>query len=307
MSAVMMDNWSLENAFVYGTHDKSDFASVSSWETLIMAILLWDEIWYYKSNLSHLWESKAEKFGHSALGSVLYSINKEVLENSDSNTENAFILPGYYSEQDEKGTIEQHTAFYVILSNYLGVNLLVHPKRKFDTNILKNIFSRLDIWKLVDKELEQYYRNIHSVLGKEMFTFSHPLLFDYIRKNTNNHKDELKASIMLRENKDVVEFKSLLTEIEESINAGNTQTLLCQMKAIEEAAIEITDRYSGNSKVGKIQLNVSLLPFSFCPSFLNAIPIVVPRFNSLKIHTTFIKSVIQYGVEERRKVYFSGK
>ena len=295
MSAVMMDNWSLENAFICGTSTRNDTDLETPWQTLLMAILLWDEIWYYKSDMSSFWEHIAEHFNHSYLENILYPIDKTLIGDPLTSYEEELTPTGYHVEYS---TLAQRTVFYAILSSCLGIDLLVHPNRKPDLSSTQNIFSRLDIWKSVDKEVEEHYRQINSLLEKEMFTFSHPLLYDYIRRNATNREDELCAAVMLRENKDVIEFKSMLTEIENSINSGNTQTFLLLMKTIKEAATEVTNKYCKATTIGELELNITP-PFSFGAALTKAIPIKIRRYDPLKIHTTFIKSVITYGVNER--------
>ena len=294
MGAVMMDNWGIEGAVQYLVDEKIEIND-KVWINFLAAILLWDEIWYpdspgFTGNWLEILKTDSRL---ASLQTLLYPIDKGLVRMSEDE-----ILHDWYGifnpRSDKEDTRLTRTPFYVILSNMLGINALLHPDRRDDSimELLGRCFTRLHLFNRVDRELMEYYTRVNEELGMELYRFEYPVLFDYIRKNADNRMDELSAAIRLREDKDVIAFKEMIGDIETTVNKGNTQSLLTQLHLVSDAAKELTNRYNRKLSLGEITLSLK-------PSISKKISIDIPCNKNLKIHLAFINRLLDFGINER--------
>ena len=183
-----------------------------------------------------------------------------------------------------------------MLSNSLGVPLLVHPRRNVRSHlfdIMAGLFSRQDILNKVDKELVDYYEKINTELGRNLLKFKYPVLIDMICEEKNAPVAELENAINLRSDRNVVAFREQMHEIEQIINLGNTQEILAELKLVSDLAKEITTKYERKISLGEFSISLT-------PSI--SVPINVSKSKKNDVHATFIRELLDYGVYKRQYI-----
>jgi len=295
MGTVMMDNLGLDAAIRH-LMDPAREISDQVWINFLTAIVLWDEIWYLDSpEYTNPWLRKlGEDSRLASLCSILFPVDDVLIDTYDQQISDDWLNSITYPEMHSLDARMTRTPLYIILSNLLGVNILLHPSRAQESRIeiLDQFFTRLDIFSRVDWELFAYYTSINEKMHRAMWKFEYPVLFDYIRKNTCSREEELQAAVALRENKDLIAFKELITDIEQKVNDGDTQLLLTQLDIVSNAAREITTKYNRKMDLGELKLSLK-------PSLSKTIPIKVRCHRDLKIHTAFISKLLEFGVSKR--------
>ena len=309
MSAVMMDNWSIESAIAYTNTDNEMMhyyempnQLMYSWCNFLTAIILWDEIWYYDNSTSRFWQNgiTSDHEMKTLLENILYPIDESTIDvNILSEFKDISENCNYSYEQIDVSS--KRNIFYRLLSNSLGINLLLHNKRESDVgeNYKNKFFNRLDIFNTIDKELQEYYQHINDLIGRQYLTFNYPVLFDYVRSSAandgyiNNSISELKTALEIRNNTDLIRFRDEVSHIEILINQGNTQALLVQLGLLHEIATDLTNKYKRSFQLAEFNL-------SFAPSISKKFQINIKHNEGMKIHTSFIKKLIKFGINERR-------
>lgn len=214
MGAIMMDRWSIESVLKYlgghlgniydydhdyygeyNTHgyyydnfDNPNDAMVEVWNNFLMASVLWDEIWSCHReltyNLNDIFNNKSNNI-----------INN--LQNLFHQVDPSLIMPLYdiytnllYRVSPHSRTMLERTYGYQLISNYLSIPFLSHPKRNefFNQGVNINFFTRYDLIDKIDKELIEYYDKINTELGRDLLRFNYPVLIDYIKKKQIHHK-----------------------------------------------------------------------------------------------------------------------
>jgi len=183
----------------------------------------------------------------------------------------------------------------------LGINVLLHNKRnEFERNQNQiSLFDRLEIFQKIDKDLLEYYEHINQRLGRQYLSFSYPILYDYIRNESycfyrgHTYKlNELNVAFKLRQQKDVVQFRDEIEHLEFIINRGNTQALLSQLQLLDDIAKDLTNKYNKSILLAEFKLSLS-------PSLSRTFPIKIKLNKNMQIHTSFIKKVYSFGINER--------
>ena len=306
MSAIMIDNWSIDSfvAFVdfgytYDFLDKESYKKQykvleKAWINFLSAIMLWDEVWFYKHHLSQFWQQEMEqmmaddrcKKPLSAVKSILKEVNVDLRM-----IKGVIDDPEIFPDKDKtKTSIRERSKFYLVISNILGISYLAHPERGAHIDDFgKQLFNRMELIEKIDKELIEYYLYINKRLGREHLNFKYPVLYDLVRYNSSGVYDQLNTALSLRNDNDLITFRNEISEIEQLVNSGNTQSLLTQLDIISEIAKKVTEKYK-KMKIGQFSLGLT-------PSI--SLPIQIKVNPNMKIHTAFIKRLIDFGVNKR--------
>jgi len=180
----------------------------------------------------------------------------------DSSNESYKIANKHFIENAEHDARK-----YLFLSSFLGINYLPHPIRaqeihknnlvkELNTNIHK--FSRLNMLKAVDKEVEAFYDKLNKDTETD-FELSAPLLLNYIRKNANNLDEELKFALEIRNHNDVKLFRSEMDSLEESVYKGDKTQINKVIERIRDVSKQIVS--SVYTDYGEIEDKIKFYPF----------------------------------------------
>jgi hypothetical protein len=301
MGAIMIDKLSIENIVEYLGDDypggfgdyfyefsgrRDPYSLEQCWDNFLTAIVLWDEIWHFETR-DYAWENM---FIHpkviNNIKNIVHKINIKMIDEPFYNM--FFDLTQIDSSRTPN--FHRHTIAYQLISNSLGVPFLAHPRRA--THLFDELihFSRFDLLKRVDKELIKYYNNINNILKRDLLRFNYPVLVDYIISKANTPEEEIEAAMSLRNEKFVVDFRNQMNKIELSIKNGDTQKILSELKMVSDLAKDITKRYNKKTKLGEFSISLS-------PSL--TIPLNFSKNSKRELHATFIRKLINFGVDKR--------
>jgi len=314
MSSIMIDKWSIENVIGYlgGNvnnykineyyhnriedlyHNPTTFEIC--WENFITAIILWDGIYSFNCQFIYDWKkSLKNKYLADSLEKIIYQVELNMINDS---LRDIYIELSTGTSMLSPQSCER-TLGYIIISNSLGVPFLAHPSRIYNDSylfILNSLFTRLDIIDKIDKELNKYYLKVNEEIGRKFLKFNYPVLIDMIKKEAHTPEEELKIALEMREQKDVVLFRKKIQEIEQVINQGNTQVLMTELKLVSDLAKEITTKFDKKVFIGEFL--ISFTPsIGITPGFSR--PISINTSIKPRLHTTFIRRLLNFGVNER--------
>lgn len=328
MHSVVMDRWGIDSALQrlgedsywsgYDHHLHLDhyFKEAYSqkctdlcWENFLTAVVLWDEIWSFNKgpfNWDNLLGRKA-----SAVSQYL----KKIMHQVDPFMIDQDLLHDYYLltnhstapfsfKYAEYNVIDglyvnsslcARTYSYQAISQCLGLPYLAHPFR--ENSIIpegyQENFSRKDVLKRVDEELEIYYRHINEELGRNLYQFRYPVLIDMIKRRASTPEEELFAALEIREDPDVLNFRDAMDSIEQAVQNGRSQKIVSELELVSDLAEEITKKHEDKgATLGEFSIS---FPFSVSISF------PFPRWHKKKYkpQATFIRRLVNYGVNER--------
>lgn len=337
MRSVMMDRWGIDSAVQYLSGELHQAGSYypgyghfgydllayheaylkrctdQCWENFLTAIVLWDEIWSFNEEPFD-WEfifggkiSRAPQY----LNKIIHPVNPFMID--EDLLMDYHLLIGMSSAGDfhlrlrhemahnlyRIPSLWARTLSYQAISQCLGVPYLAHPFRaeQIIGDDGQNSFSRKDVLKRVDKELNAYYSYINAELGRNLYQFHYPVLIDMIKQRASTPEEELTVAMELREEPDVSDFREAINSIEQGVQNGKSQELIGELEFVSDLAKKITTKYKGKG-VTQGEFSISI-PFSASVS----IPWPKIRLNDLKNkykpQATFIRRLINYGVNER--------
>lgn len=336
MRSVMMDRWGIDSAFQYlsgGLQGAGSYPLVYNhfgydllayqeayfkkctdqcWENLLMAVILWDEIWSFNQE-PYDWESifrGRTSIAPQYLNKIIRSVNPPMIDRK--------VSAEYYLLTDQHSisrhlqlkhnmmhnlcvtpSLRARTFSYQAISQCLGIPYLAHPFRvdSVINNNSQNSFSRKDVIKRVDEELNAYYSYINAELGRDLYRFHYPVLIDMIKQNASAPEDELLFAMELREESDVSDFRKAINTIEQAVQDGKSQELLGELEFVSDLAKKITTKYKGKG-VTQGEFSISI-PFSVSTSIPWPQIMLRDLKNKYKPQATFIRRLIDYGVNKR--------
>lgn len=333
----MMDRWGIDSAFQYlsgglykaeGDHYNHHYAhnllayqeaylercTDQCWENFLTAIVLWDEIWSFNQepfDWGDIFRGKVSK-ASQYLNKIIHSVDPFMID--ESLLMDYHLLVGMSSADDFSlrlrhemarnlciaPSLRIRTFSYQAISQCLGVPYLAHPFRadQIIGNDDQNSFSRKDVLKRVDKELNEYYSYVNTELGRNLYQFHYPVLIDMIKRKASTPEEELTVAMEFREEPDVSDFREAINSIEQAVQNGESQEMIGELEFVSALAEKITTKYKGKG-VTRGEFSISI-PFSASVS----IPWPQIRLSDLKNkykpQATFIRRLINYGVNERR-------
>jgi len=300
----------------------------ASWQQFLTSLVLWDKIEYFcgeKDSGRHVLiklgydafnshcinldeilipKSRPDEHYHNIISyAEQYADNyfkNNVLPNGISNLHEAFTfwrpdVNRAVSPSDAIQIVKVRTFYYLITCSVLGVNYLPHPFRadficeeKIYENDLKLLLNRIDLLKVIDKKVLEYCDVVNKKFGRKQFTLNYPLLYDYIKKNSNSKFDELKVALSLREEKDVLQFRKEMSAIEDKIQTGDMQLAERVFDDVNECADSVINKYKVKRNLGELSLGLS-------PTI--TLPIQLPYSKPLNL--TFLTKLVDFGIHNR--------
>lgn len=310
MGSILIDNTSLgrvvesylgENKINYYKND--DIAI----QNYLYALVLWDEIYSYKPShfsLDEVENKKIYKYMGYNYNSYRYDRrendylkikNIEVSEGSQIEYNTNYISHKYLKEyNNEYNKIVKDSIFYILLGYNLGLNVYLSKERtKFIKNlgVFEDVFNREDVISIVEKDVLEFYREINEKIGKELISFHSPLFLDYISQNCDNLKEAIQLAKYIREEKDVVQFRKAMDEMEVALNSGN-------FVLFNEYLSIIPDIVSSIKKSG-IKTSSTTITISTVPSIAFPMEIESRKRKKKMLHIDFLTDLAMYGMYNR--------
>ena len=321
MGGILLDNWTVGSYFLQLLDHKNGYQAYSPIlckNNLLTGILLWDKI---DIILHHtLPQSQIDKIRENGSIKRLLSVCN-IIENPglefEKYTSETFKAPqwvkfesgseGFYFEDEQSfldfdeiyaPLLRKRAEIYLDISTKLGLNYFPHPQRA-DYLQRKNIFNmgfnRDMLIQHIDKSLLDYYNQVNEKYGHNLINCPYPVLYDYIRAKakkdgTGSLKDELEVALELRENKDIIDFRKSLNNIDDGFNNGNLLFVDTAFKQIEELSKAITNSHPKDAIMSQLTIGLS-------PSL--SIPVRFPNIRKKIISLTFLTKLLDFGIKER--------
>lgn len=181
---------------------------------------------------------------------------------------------------------------YIMIASEYNINYMPSIYRKpyvekyYSHNQMYNNeqdFSRLDLMKKFDKYLIKYYEELKDIIGKLPRKYEFPVLFDYIRGNSNDYKEIIKNTMIIKSNKKVIAFRKELDKLESAFEKGDIIKLKWYFDSLPEILRDIEKELQFQFT---IPISVTLIP-----SFSVGIDFEIHRKNKIPRGFLWLKDV----------------
>lgn len=149
-----------------------------------------------------------------------------------------------------------------------------------------NFFIRKDVISKIDKELNQYYKQVNECLPVKRINYSIPVLLDYLL-DKYCLEDLIKGAFELKQNNSLLEFREEMDALDKAWENGNIKNIEKYFTEIEH----IINVLSGSIKCDK--------KFNLTISFPPALSFDIPVPNKKSFHAVFLKDLAFYGINKR--------
>ncbi len=319
MSKVVIDNWGLSTCLSkrfnnfrenYGEIYSEEFIwddADECWENLLNAIILWDKIYINQDwrtpsvtantivNLSNLVPLKSNQFirpvcitDHRNVsmevfkGCVEYKLQRiykeleKETENKVSKSEQILLLRGYD---------------YMLEANYLGCAYLPHPRRSkllYDSGIFRREFDAQVYIDIIEKDVREYINAVNELSQHQLLSTHFPILYQFISSMATTPSEELAVAVSLREDKNVIQFRKSVNNIERELLRGDIQALRASLIQTKEICKKVANSLYGRPLTYEVTLGLS-------PA-INVGTNFEFRVSS-GIHTTFLTDLLEFALK----------
>lgn len=298
MKSVLIDNRSLGKIikfYIEGyeiNYDENDGTAICNY---LYALVLWDKIYSLEFNRSsrsaikYIYGFDERQADFFRVEDIVYSKCSE-LEFLANDISQKYLI----KNNEEYNKIAKDSIFYILLGYNLGLNTYLSKERsRFikEIGLFENIFNREDIIHMVERDVLEFYKEINEKVGKKIITYESPLLLDYISQNCDDLEDAIQLAKYIREEKDVVQFRKAMDEMEEALNNGN-------FVLFNEYLSVIPDIVSSIKKSG-IKTSSTTITISAVPSIAFPMEFENKKRNKKMIHMNFLIDLAMYGMYNR--------
>ena len=315
MTKIMVDNWFMEEVVsdIKGKKiNQSDY-----YERLLMAIVLWDEV-YYPKNKYNYWNAISSEVKNALL--PLDDDNESGKEEAIKRLYDYKKIPidEYYRLKCKEpflfrreDAINCGAIRYLMLSSSNGLDYLPCDERReflfkyLNENTIRTYLSRMNLQNNLTKTIEEYYVESYKMLAD--FTnlkIKMPILSKYIFENTPESMTPVDFAFHLKNEGQVVKYRKYLDEIENALETQDWKELRylnrCSEDAVNSVLLLDKKRLKGITvrilPTPSIMFNTSNVAagLSLSPSFS------INNFEKLfrKFNLTFIKDITKYAIDD---------
>lgn len=281
----MVDNWLLSDVFRFLTLNDNLYSY--SYYDLLMAIILWDDIYYPARG--------------SLYDSLLEKLPKEIQKLCSPIRERTFVYSG--------DIVDEIAIKYLELSHRHNCDYLPCSKRQdfFKRNAIEQYQTlyRLKLQKYLDNDIEEYYRETFDFFSDSLnFTIKTPILVQYAIENTPDGMSAIEYALHLRNEGATINYRKYLEEIEKNLNLQKWVELRHLLKLSEDVVHDVIAL--DKKHIGKLDISVSITPSILFDFVSNNAKLSTPvlfsikdKFlNSPKIHLTFLKDITKFAVND---------
>lgn len=291
MKEVMVDNWLLEDIV-----DQSNYSTIpESLCVLLSALVLWDNVLYPFNNRDYwrrtvIANTKWEREINSIRNNLcFFDDRKEEYQKEQEQffRNNIAVIDKNISEAVGVGALR-----YICVSNKHGYDYLPCSDRnvfiKQHAEICRDSINRLDMLLPLDKEIDEFLKDLSNVFGGAFFSVSRPVLVDYIIQNTPQDMSYVDYAMHLKYYGSVIQYRQYLQNVEDSLNHCNLNELIRLKQYSQEVVNDITKM---DSSILSAEFNILPLPqFSLIKDI---------NISKKKMHLTFLKELARFSFNER--------
>lgn len=285
MNKVMVDNWLLSDVYRFLILNDNSFSY--SYYDLLMAVILWDDIYYPARG--------------SFFDPLLKGLPEEIQKLCFPIRERAFVYSG--------DIVDEMAIKYLELSHRHNCDYLPCSKRQdfLKRNAIEQYQTlyRLKLQKYLDNEIEEYYRETFDFFSDSFnFTIKTPILVQYTIDHTPDGMSAIEYALHLRNEGATINYRKYLEEIEKNLNFQKWGELRHLLKISEDVVQDVINL--DKKQIGKRDLSVSITPSVIFDFVSNSAKLSAPVllsikdkfFNSTKIHLTFFKDLTKFAVND---------
>ncbi len=282
MADIVIDNWTLQRAAVSINNTYEHLATPNEeYVRLIEAVILWDNVYFLNNEFSGAWKDILWRFGYQ---NYLTPFSGGSLDDEDfgENRQNTI-----YNDIIQKGAIKY--------SNFCNKHHVAYlPSRERaeylkQCNFIEAYINRKDVMNFLDKTLVDYYTSVNERFGVNKIKFSFPVLFDFVAANTTDNFF-LKTALQIREEKEVVQFRKWLSDIEQNLQCGN-------LLELEKLLVYLPDLINNLTKVTSPK-RMADLQLGLSPGI--NLPITVGGSTKHLVHADFLRTLSVFAISERK-------
>lgn len=281
MNAIMVDNWLMEEiVFDSFCPDMSE-----EYAKYLTAIVLWDEIYYPQNDLSFVWKQ---------MPGAITSILKPIEDVGEQFEELAKQL--YHSQYSNYPEIVARGAIrYLLFSNLCNCDYFPSGKRQRflrenrPHEIIKRL-TRFDYINILDSEINDCFRQMFEKFGQSDFRIKRPVLVDFIIQNTKPDESYIDSAVRLKKEKEVVQYRRYLSDIEDAIDKRNWNELYEMISYSEDIVRKAINLDKKN--IGAIDVTIAPVPsIGFSKSL---------DLGRRKMHLSFLEDVCKFAFNGRK-------
>ena len=285
----MVDNWFLEDVVKYLLDEKKNVPD--SYEELLMAIVLWDEV-CYPQNAFNWWNS-------------IPSLIQNRLCPIDDTKNNG--IPGVRLQSAE-GPINMVLHYMALSSNY-DCDYLPCSHRRISKDcytLLNHALLAIEMQRNLDKAIKEYYRETYKVLSEfSQLEIKMPILVKYIFDNTPEGMTHFDFAFHLRNEGPVIRYKQYLNKVKDALEHQNWKELRYLLRCSEDTVVDVLSL--DKKTLGSITFNILPVPsISLKFRSINASISESPSFSiknigsCRRLHLTFLRDLATYAINEMR-------
>jgi len=259
---------------------------------LLLAILLWDEIYFWDNGRTTWWKEDARIM--NKLPFLTGLVLPQDVEFSVNNIR-------------ETDVIASSAQQYLLIAERCGLDYL--PKReRYEELASKKYYSNDDhknvkniVWQKfciekVEESVQKYYNNLVKMMGDIQLRFQFPLLLDYIRSEAED-SDYITAALHMRHTGPLCNMRLWIENLHKHIDAGNWAEVEYSIKNVKDIVSKINS--PSVKKDVKVQLKI---PPEVCVEFH---PEVCVNFHlgrlldGQRTQLTFLRDLTQFAILRR--------
>lgn len=320
MKNVIIDNWLLCNAVNY-IMEKNQ-ANQDEYCDLLMALLLWDNI-YYPYNEYNFWMET-----NSEVGNAL-----QALDDTNENWKNDSLIELYeykgYKENEiynmlnkqnyiisEEDMIRASAIRYMRLGiEYESDYMPCAERREFireycEYKNIMRVLNRMKFQCVIDKLVYKYYEDAYRALIEfKNIRIKIPLLARFILDKCPNEMSPINFALHLKHDGRIVRYREYLNQIESAVEMQSWEELRCLINCSDDAIKDVITM--GKKSITHVSIN--LLPLPSVMLTANKLRIGISNSPTLSIshelprrrfNLTFLKDLTRCAIDNLSKFYF---
>lgn len=286
MNTVLIDNWTLHNsASLIDGYTGYTSASMQrlyeDFENVLMAIMLWDTIYYWDNGNSTTWKYSFET-KHIPISISPLIIPPEI-EKKIHTIKRSDLL---------QGTTHQ----YQLIANELCIDYLPEVERFNYLNIM-GVGPDIDKINLqqycvnrIKEDTQEFYQSLLGKIKNAQLKFDFPLLLDYImsQAGTSDLRVCLDAAFHMREEGTLCSMRSWINTLHSDINNGNWVEVNYALDHVNDIVANIITGRSSN-----VEVQIGLSPSVSVD--LNTKKV----FSNQKTQLTFLRNIAKHALKTR--------
>lgn len=300
MNNIMVDNWFMEQV-VADLQDNKENSS-KSYANLLMAIVLWDEV-YYPKNSRNWWKSFPSQV-QNAFNPIDDIEDKLFLEHKIIKNPLLYLLISSHrsdliSSHEYIGELALH---YAKLSSKNGCDYLPCKKRQsflmkyMEPQNIKKSLLRMKMQGNLDKSIEEYYTDTYkALLDFSGLKLKMPVLVNFIFDNTPKGMTPVDYAFHLKNEGAVIKYRKYLSEVEDALEKQNWKELRFLLSCSNDVISKIVSL--DKKHIGNITVRILPTP-SIILNGISADISYTPPFR--KIHLTFLKDLTRYAINDMK-------